>query len=78
MGRISIDSASLREKKETIMEKILDKIGIQLNAISETSKLDMDTLACKNVETLVYTFNSLDTWAPDKNQSPTPEDKPEE
>lgn len=70
MKRISQNSDSLREKKEKIMGKILDKIDVELNAISSTSSSSTDEVLCKNVETLVGTFNLLDTWLDVENQTP--------
>lgn len=70
MKRISQNSDSLREKKEKIMGKILDKIDVELNAISSTSNATTDEVLCKNVETLVGTFNLLDTWLDVENHTP--------
>lgn len=68
MRRISQNSDSLREKKEKIMGKILDKIDVELNAISSTSSTATDEVLCKNVESLVGTFNLLDTWLDVENK----------
>lgn len=65
MGRMSNESASLREKKEKIMDKILDKIDIELDTISSNSSIETDKVICENVETLVRTFNVLDIWMGD-------------
>lgn len=67
MGRISNDSTSLREKKEKIMDKILDKIDMELSTMTKYTNLQADKIVCENVQTLVYTFNSLDIWLPEKN-----------
>lgn len=67
MGRVSNESASLREKKEKIMEKILDKIDMELSIISKYSNIQADKMVCENVETLVRTFNVLDIWLPKEN-----------
>ena len=67
MGRVSNESASLREKKEKIMEKILDKIDMELSIISKYSNIQADKMVCENVETLVRTFNVLDIWMPKEN-----------
>ena len=66
MGRMSNDSDSLRKKKEKIMDEILDKIDIELSMIDDNSSVETDEIVCKNVQTLVYTFNSLDIWLPAK------------
>jgi hypothetical protein len=70
MRRLSQNSDSLREKKEKIMNKILDKIDIELSAISTASSFSTDATVCKNVGALADTFNLLDSWLPDENQSP--------
>jgi len=61
MGKIS-DSNAMNKKRLDIMDKILDKIDLELNMISNSSSVETDEDVCRNIMVLADTFNRLDLW----------------